>query len=212
MPRPKLDHETKMLVAEMYQRPMSFRAICDELKCSFYSAKAAVLEFGIEIRPKHVVLNNRMIGSNQSGANNGMWKGGPKPCPDCGGEKADHATRCSKCHFALMRTDANPNRLPPEQCKTDESKLWRKRLEYREWRNSVFSRDGYRCRVCNKNTRNLHPHHLDCFADFPEKRFEVDNGVTLCADHHKQFHSEFGYGNNTANQFFQFTMKHAIAA
>ena len=201
MGRPALTYEKRKLIAEMYQRPMSFRQICDDIGCSFSTAKKAVIEFGIAIRPKHVVLNNHMIGADHSGANNGMWKGGSAPCPNCGREKSRYATRCSDCHFALMRTEANPNRLPPEQCKTDESKLLRKRQDYRDWRFAVFSRDSYRCVVCGEHTRDLHPHHLEGFAENKDLRFDPDNGVTLCQSHHKQFHVTYGYGGNTKRQF-----------
>lgn len=201
MGRPALTYEKRKLIAEMYQRPMSFRQICDELRCSVPSARKAVLEFGIEIRPKHVVLNNPMLGADNSGANNGMWRGGPAPCPDCGGKKSRHSKRCSQCHFALMRTEANPNRLPVEQCKTDESKLLRKRQVYRDWRTAVFSRDDYKCVVCGQNTRDLHPHHLEGFTANKDLRFDPDNGATLCQSHHKQFHATYGYGGNTKQQF-----------
>ncbi len=31
------------------------------------------------------------------------WKGGPPPCPDCGGNKAGSATRCQKCAGVVRR-------------------------------------------------------------------------------------------------------------
>jgi len=192
MGRPALTYEKRKLIAEMYQRPMSFRQICDKLGCSFYSAKKAVLEFGIEIRPKHIVLNNHMIGANHSGPNSATWKGGPAPCPDCGGEKARYATICFQCYNVKRRS---------ADTFEDTAKAWRGRSEYTEWRNAVFQRDGYQCVVCGINDHDLHAHHLEGFTANKAMRFDPDNGVTLCQSHHKQFHATYGYGGNTKQQF-----------
>jgi 5-methylcytosine-specific restriction endonuclease McrA len=52
--------------------------------------------------------------------------------------------------------------------------------KYREWRRRIFERDGYRCRVCHaKGTLNAH--HIKTYRKFPELRYELDNGITLCS-------------------------------
>lgn len=56
------------------------------------------------------------------------------------------------------------------------------------WRKSVFERDGYKCAVCEKDRPRLHAHHILEFADYPDRRFDVDNGVTLCTWHHQMLH------------------------
>lgn len=59
--------------------------------------------------------------------------------------------------------------------------------DQKKWRNEVFKRDNYTCRLCGKREGNLHPHHIKVFAKYPELRFQVCNGVTLCATPcHKQ--------------------------
>lgn len=204
MGRPALTYEKRKLIAEMYQRPMSFRQICDEVGCSFYSAKKAVLEFNIEIRPKHVVLNNPMLGADNSGANNGMWKGGPPPCSDCGGDKANRRSDiCFKCYCKRRRAADSFE---------DTSRAWRGRLEYTQWRNQVFQRDGYQCVACGINDHDLHAHHLEGFTANKELRFDPDNGVTLCQSHHKQFHVTYGYGGNTKQQFDEWTADLSLVA
>jgi hypothetical protein len=57
-------------------------------------------------------------------------------------------------------------------------------LEYRQWRRAVFERDGYRCQVCGITGTYLTAHHIQSFAYFPELRFIIDNGVTLCEPCH----------------------------
>jgi hypothetical protein len=57
--------------------------------------------------------------------------------------------------------------------------------EYKRWRKEVYSRDGFMCQWphCNKK-RRLNAHHIKRWSDFPGLRFVVDNGITLCKDHH----------------------------
>lgn len=62
----------------------------------------------------------------------------------------------------------------------------RNSLEYRLWRTAVFERDHYTCRFCGKKGGRLNADHIKPFADYPELRFAIDNGRTLCEDCHKK--------------------------
>lgn len=59
--------------------------------------------------------------------------------------------------------------------------------EYKQWRRSVLQRDGWRCRYCQSDG-DLHAHHIKPWATFPDDRFLVNNGLTLCAPCHKAVH------------------------
>ena len=75
----------------------------------------------------------------------------------------------------------------------------------RVWSQQVLSRDNYTCQICGDNKGgNLNAHHLNGWNTFPEQRFDLDNGVTLCTDCHKDFHSQYGYGDNTREQFDEY--------
>lgn len=69
---------------------------------------------------------------------------------------------------------------------TPANKLVRKSIEYKLWRTAVFQRDNYTCRSCDEHGGVLHAHHIKPFALFPELRFAIDNGSTLCIPCHKK--------------------------
>lgn len=67
-------------------------------------------------------------------------------------------------------------------------------LEYRLWREAVFQRDNYTCIWCGDNKGgNLEADHIKPFCNYPELRFAIDNGRTLCHTCHKKTET---YGNN----------------
>lgn len=77
----------------------------------------------------------------------------------------------------------------------------------RDWRVKVYERDNYTCQTCGLKEEvsgNLNAHHLDGWHWCKERRFDIDNGITLCVDCHKSFHREYGRGNNTREQFEEF--------
>lgn len=62
--------------------------------------------------------------------------------------------------------------------------------EYKLWRSAVFERDNYICIWCSAQSAKgkkviLHADHIKPFAYYPELRFAIDNGRTLCIDCHK---------------------------
>lgn len=64
-------------------------------------------------------------------------------------------------------------------------------FEYKEWRTSVFIRDNRTCIWCGSK-KNIEADHIRPFAYFPELRFAIDNGRTLCRECHKKTDT---YGN-----------------
>ena len=59
-------------------------------------------------------------------------------------------------------------------------------LKYREWRDNVFKRDDWTCKMCGKRGGDLEANHIKRFADFKELRFNLKNGVTLCRGCHRR--------------------------
>lgn len=56
------------------------------------------------------------------------------------------------------------------------------------WRKSVYERDGYLCQFCEVKGKRLNAHHIKPWAHYPELRYEVYNGVTLCTDCHYTYY------------------------
>ena len=59
----------------------------------------------------------------------------------------------------------------------------RNSAEYQRWRRDVKQRDGGACRVC-RFQRNIHVHHIKPLERYPDFATELDNGITLCGNHH----------------------------
>ena len=64
------------------------------------------------------------------------------------------------------------------------NKIIRHSLEYINWREFCFKRDNYTCQLCGQVGGYLQVDHIRRFADFPELRFDTDNGQTLCKPCH----------------------------
>lgn len=114
-------------------------------------------------------------------------------------------------HFGALWSKQHPGELSPSWIgdKVKNERTERETPEYREWRKSVFDRDFYTCQKCGCRNGNgkyirLEAHHIFNWAKYPEMRYELSNGITLCSQCHSDFHSVFGKKDNTKEQLNQF--------
>jgi len=57
--------------------------------------------------------------------------------------------------------------------------------QYKKWRMEVFVRDNFKCRIMDENCQGiLEVHHILRWSEFPELRYKINNGITLCHFHH----------------------------
>ena len=61
----------------------------------------------------------------------------------------------------------------------------RRTSAYFYWRKSVWERDNYKCKIANLDCDGrIEAHHILGWSLYPELRYEINNGITLCHAHH----------------------------
>jgi hypothetical protein len=128
-------------------------------------------------------------------------------CKVCGGELSIYKNSnqyntgiCQNCYRGSLTKRWNPNLTDKERSETRT-----KQPAYYQWRKEVFDRDAYTCQCCrDSNGGNLVSHHIENFSKNIPKRFDVNNGITLCENCHISFHKSFGWKNNDLIQLMDF--------
>jgi|SRR6185369_11040258 len=77
---------------------------------------------------------------------------------------------------------------------TSQNAKVRASRKYAKWRKTIFERDNYTCQLCGQKGGRLQVDHIKPFAYYPELRFDLSNGRTLCFLCHK---TTFTYGKRT---------------
>ena len=107
---------------------------------------------------------------------------------------------CLKCAPSILVTGENSGKWNPD--KTDEEREnQRSYPEYIEFIKKVLARDNYICQCCGKSYNNMDVHHLNGYNWYKNGRTDETNAITLCENCHGNFHSIYGYGNNTKEQY-----------
>lgn len=107
---------------------------------------------------------------------------------------------CHVCASKKMRRENNPNW---KFDKTEEERCGLRLIDgYDNFIKTVLHRDNYTCLCCGKSiSGKMAVHHLNGYNWFIEGRTDPNNGVTLCENCHENFHSLYGKGDNTKEQF-----------
>ncbi len=87
--------------------------------------------------------------------------------------------------------DDNPTQRGEEhhKWKKDRTTLAKRQqrndMAYKEWRKQVWLRDNFKCKIANPDCcGRIEAHHILGWVNYPELRYEVNNGITLCHFHH----------------------------
>ncbi len=78
-------------------------------------------------------------------------------------------------------------------------------IEYKLWERIIYNKNNYECPICGEHRKKkLTAHHILNFSTYPELRFDINNGQTLCRIHHQEFHRKYGFKNNNQEQLEEF--------
>lgn len=89
--------------------------------------------------------------------------------------------KLSQSHIGKLKAEKNPRWKGGI---TPINKAIRASIEYKLWRRAVMERDNFTCRFCATIGGKLQVDHIKPFALYPELRFAIDNGRTLCKPCH----------------------------
>jgi hypothetical protein len=133
--------------------------------------------------------NNRSITAKKHGF--GKWMKGKKCsneaiknrkgriCSEKTRKKLSEAHKGEKCY----RWIKDRTQLKKKQERNDSA--------YQVWRIQVYKRDNYKCKVMNEDCEGrIEAHHILGWSNFPELRYKVNNGITLCHAHHPKKRAE----------------------
>lgn len=145
--------------------------------------------------------SNRCAGKyrslHQVGEAHPRWQGGErvKTCLHCGKEfrwdghplptwrKQKFCSKsCADQGGFRYEGEAHANYKPDSRRKD-------RRGKHGAWARAVISRDKATCQHCGARGIQLHAHHIKSFADYPELRWELSNGLTLCHRCHWAVHT-----------------------
>lgn len=71
---------------------------------------------------------------------------------------------------------------------SEQNALIRQSGEYKQWRRFVFDRDNFTCQECGVRGGDIEAHHISHFAGDKDRRFDINNGTTLCVKCHTGLH------------------------
>jgi len=89
-----------------------------------------------------------------------------------------------------MTGEKHPNWVADRsKLKTGRSKAYDTKYKY--WMLEVKKRDGWKCKISNEGcSGRLEAHHILDWTSYPELRYTVSNGITLCHSHHPRKRSD----------------------
>ena len=83
---------------------------------------------------------------------------------------AEYFGVCDATIFNMAEKFGIPGMVNGSRCTT---------TEYINWRDEVLIRDNYTCQLCGSPERP-EVHHIYKYSDYPDRRYDIDNGVVLC--------------------------------
>lgn len=111
---------------------------------------------------------------------------------------------CKQCFIESISAENNVqyNHDIPE---SERLKI-RKASKIIHWKNELLKLYNNICFICGYNKLyNLVAHHKNSHDWCKKEAYDIENGVILCKNCHSEFHYIYGYGNNTKQQFEEYS-------
>lgn len=106
------------------------------------------------------------------------------------GKKHTLETRAKISRISRERSPKGKDAPGYKDGKLEERRGQRMSMKYKRWRYDVYLRDKFTCQKCGDDKGgNLIAHHIKPFSDYPNLRFSIENGLTICVSCHKHIHS-----------------------
>lgn len=135
--------------------------------------------------------NGLWISENCKGKNSPYWKGGKNRLPKCLiCSKRLSTIRAKYCYKHSPKVSGiNHSRWIKDR--SIVMKNLRNDGAYTQWVKKVKKRDKGICRINNKDCSGYKiVHHILSWSEYPELRYNVNNGITLCQAHHPRKRAE----------------------
>lgn len=130
---------------------------------------------GVYKRTEAILEKLRIAHSGERNLNYGKpaWNRG-RIMPKESREKISKAVKGNK-HYRWIKDRSKLKKDPRKDLDT----------QYKYWMREVKNRDKWQCRLLNSDCRGrLESHHIFNWIDYPELRYIITNGITLCRFHH----------------------------
>ena len=145
-------------------------------------------EFLVPPSYKGRFCSDKCVSEFQRGENSPCWKGGKPKCKVCGKVLSVRGlTYCLKHAVEKAKykiSGANHYNWKGGTGSKRHQEMGR--IEYKLWRTAVFTRDNFTCIWCGQCGGRLEADHIKPWILYPELRYAIDNGRTLCKECHSK--------------------------
>jgi 5-methylcytosine-specific restriction endonuclease McrA len=171
--------------------------LCNEKFYVHYYRKDTAKYCSRKCHNKVNLINNikNKVYKGKKGKDNSNWKGGDLlvRCETCGDtvkrrvsliKRYKHVFCSSKCWGVWYSENKSGENHYNWQGGKSKNQRDLHNLKYTTWRTNVFKKHNYTCQICGNKGGYLHAHHIKRWADYPELRFDINNGMTICRKCH----------------------------